>query len=98
MIRLFQLINKRNKKAQSYLLGHWRAIQRQKDKNYIGCSTEGHVSRVLSSRLSSRLLGWSKTGANNIAKIRVFLKNKGKLTVHLEMKTKKFRKKGLCID
>ncbi|RXK46515.1 hypothetical protein EPB68_14230 [Enterococcus faecalis] len=60
------------KKAKSYLLGHWKAIQRQKDKNYIGCSAEEHVSHVLSSRLSSRPIGWSKTGANNIAKIRVF--------------------------
>ncbi|EGO7794201.1 hypothetical protein FKJ73_002753, partial [Enterococcus faecalis] len=36
----------------------------------------------------------SKTGANNIAKIRIFLKNKGNLTVHLEMKTKEIQIKS----
>jgi len=79
--------------AQSYLLGNWAAIQKQHNEDYIGCSAEGHVSHVLSSRLSSRPLGWSKTGANNIAKLRVFLKNQGKLLIYLENENKKFQKK-----
>lgn len=68
--------------------------QNQHNLDYVGCSAEGHVSHVLSSRLSSRPLGWSKTGANNIAKMRVFLRNEGNLLVHLELKNKKVQKKS----
>lgn len=46
-------------KCKGYILNHWEAIQLQKDKNYLGCSAEGHVSHVLSDRLSSRPMGWS---------------------------------------
>lgn len=81
-------------KAKTYLLGNWEAIQNQHNLDYVGCSAEGHVSHVLSSRLSSRPLGWSKTGANNIAKMRVFLRNEGNLLVHLELKNKKVQKKS----
>ncbi|MGL9746430.1 ISLre2 family transposase [Enterococcus sp. DIV0170] len=85
---------KQLKQAKSYLLGNWQAIQRQQNRDYIGCSAEGHVSHVLSARLSSRPLGWSKVGANNIAKMRVFLKNQGNLMVHLELRNKKIQKKS----
>lgn len=80
--------------AKRYLLGNWEAIQNQQNADYIGCSAEGHVSHILSSRLSSRPLGWSKTGANNIAKMRVFLKNQGNLMVHLELENKKVQKES----
>ncbi|MDR1832362.1 MAG: ISLre2 family transposase, partial [Fusobacteriaceae bacterium] len=44
-----------------YLRYHWRAIEIQiTDAKYLtGCCAEGQVSHVLSSRLSSRPLGWS---------------------------------------
>lgn len=80
--------------AQSYLLGNWAAIQKHQNEDYIGCSAEGHVSHLLSSRLSSRPLGWSKTGANNIAKLRVFLKNQGELLIYLENENKKNQKEN----
>ena len=41
------------------------------------CSAEGHVSHVLSSRMSSRPMGWSKPGAGQIAKLRAFYFNGG---------------------
>lgn len=40
---------------------------------------EGLVSHTLSERLSSRPCAWSEEGAANIASIRVFIKNGGKL-------------------
>ena len=43
----------------------------------VGCSAESHVSHMLSHRLSSRPLTWSRKGANNMAKLRVYLKNGG---------------------
>lgn len=42
-----------------------------------GCSAEGHVSHVLSSRLSSRPLGWSRKGVDQMSKLRAFRANGG---------------------
>lgn len=44
------------------------------------CSAEGHVSHVLSERLSSRPMAWSKSGAEKIAKLRAFYFNGGKFS------------------
>ena len=66
-------------KVRRYLIGNWDSIQRQRDPQYIGCSAEGHVSHWLSDRLSSRPLGWSTTGAENIAKARAYDLNGGDL-------------------
>jgi len=38
----------------------------------LGCSAEGHVSHVLSERMSSRPLGWSRQGAEQMARLRAF--------------------------
>ena len=42
-----------------------------------GSSTEGHVSHVLSSRMSSRPMGWSIQGATKMAKLRAYEMNGG---------------------
>jgi len=60
----------------------------QYEKNYIGCSAEGHVSHILSARLSSRPLGWSRTGLDQMARLRVFVANGGEV-YQLFMKKKK---------
>ena len=41
------------------------------------CAAEGHVSHVLSARLSSRPMGWSIEGADRIARLRAFYFNGG---------------------
>ncbi|MDO6354759.1 UPF0236 family protein, partial [Caloramator sp. CAR-1] len=51
----------------------------KEDEDVIGCSAEGHISHVLSARLSSRPLGWSKEGLKIMAKLRVFSRNGGNL-------------------
>lgn len=38
----------------------------------MGSSTEGHVSHILSERMSSRPMGWSKVGLSKMADIRVY--------------------------
>ena len=43
-----------------------------------GCSAEGHVSHVLSDRLSSRPMGWSQRGADRMSKLRCYEKNYGR--------------------
>ena len=60
---------------------------RQYDADYIGCSAEGHVSHVLSSRLSSRPLGWCKTGVDQMSRLRAFTANGGQV-YNLFMKRK----------
>ena len=57
---------------------NWSAILRSLyDVNVFGCSAEGHVSHMLSDRLSSRPRAWSKTGADRISKLRCYEKNHG---------------------
>lgn len=41
------------------------------------CSAESHVSHVLSARMSSRPMGWNKSGAERIAKLRAYMFNNG---------------------
>ena len=65
--------------SKDYILNNWRGIMASlKDKEHqTGCSAEGHVSHVLSDRLSSRPLGWSRTGVDKMA--RVYRRNGGDL-------------------
>ncbi|MFN2341654.1 MAG: ISLre2 family transposase [Halanaerobium sp.] len=66
------------KEVKKYILTHWHGIEiYSKDKYALGCSAEGHVSHVLSARMSSRPLGWSKQGADQIARLRAFKYNGG---------------------
>ena len=48
------------------------------NKKVGGCSAEGHVSHVLSDRLSSRPMGWSQTGADRMSKLRCYERNYGR--------------------
>jgi hypothetical protein len=74
--------------ARKYILGNWEGIMRQYDGDYVGCSAEGHVSHILSSRLSSRPMGWCKTGVDQMSRLRVFVANGGDV-YELFMKRKK---------
>lgn len=60
---------------------NWKGIKIKADKSYefVGCSAEGHISHILSNRLSSRPKGWSKTGVRQISKLIVYSKNGGKI-------------------
>lgn len=64
---------------QVYALGNWDAVMRTyHNKLLSGCSAEGHVSNVLSDRLSSRPMGWSQTGADRMSKLRCYERNYGR--------------------
>lgn len=65
--------------AKGYILGNWKGIMesvKAKDKS-LQCSAEGHVSHIYSDRMSSRPLGWSRTGADKMARLRIYRQNKG---------------------
>ena len=68
-------------KSKNYILGHWTAImngvRNRKDK--LHCSAEGHISHVYSDRMSSRPLGWSRVGADKMARLRVYKMNGGSM-------------------
>ena len=69
------------KDVRKYIMNNWEgiAIKAEKGHEIVGCSAEGHVSHVLSSRLSSRPKGWSKTGVNQMTKLLVYKKNGGNI-------------------
>lgn len=64
--------------SKGYILGNWAGILRSMtgaDKG-IGCSAEGHVSHIYSDRMSSRPLGWCHTGADRMARLRIYRQNR----------------------
>ena len=70
---------KRIEKSSEYILSNWTAarLRLSRKEGVVGCSAEGHVSHVLSSRMSSRPLGWSIVGMGKMAELRAYHYNKG---------------------
>lgn len=85
---------KRIEEGEEYITNNWRAakIRLQKKAGVIGSSTEGHISHVLASRMSSRPLGWCKTGADRMGKLRAYYWNDGDM-LELVRYQKEARKK-----
>lgn len=65
--------------AAEYLLSNWEAakLRLKRKEGIVGSSTESHVSHVLSSRMSSRPMGWSRKGAGKMAQLRAYYLNGG---------------------
>lgn len=83
---------KRFASCRTYILGNWDSVQNRSRKGYVECSAEGHVSHVLSHRLSSRPIAWSKLGSETIAKLRVYTRNGGSIRGLLESSKKQVMK------
>ena len=67
------------KDSRGYILSNWSGIVRYNEDPYaLGCSAEGHISHILAHRLSSRPLGWSNIGADQMSRLRAFKFNGGK--------------------
>ena len=78
--------------AKEYILGNWSGIIlsiKSKDTN-VRCSAEGHVSHVYADRMSSRPLGWCRTGADKMSRLRIYRYNQGDM-----LELVRFQKKGL---
>ncbi|MDD6841811.1 MAG: ISLre2 family transposase [Spirochaetales bacterium] len=65
--------------GRAYILNNWMPckVRLNNRKKIPGCSAEGHVSHVLSSRMSSRPMGWSKRGAGQMGRLRAYYYNGG---------------------
>lgn len=72
---------KKLKESWNYLKRNWKGVKERvsKKEENIGSSTEAQISHVLSSRMSSRPMGWSRTGADQLAQLRIYWKNGGKI-------------------
>ena len=70
---------KRMEEARKYITSNWTAAKlRLRHKGGVkGCSAEGHVSHILSSRMSSRPMGWSIKGASKMSQMRAYYVNGG---------------------
>ncbi|MBB2182432.1 ISLre2 family transposase [Lachnospiraceae bacterium MD1] len=70
---------KRVKESKEYILSNWSAVKvrLEEKEGIVGCSAEGHVSHVLSSRMSSRPMGWSRMGVDKMAHLRAYYYNGG---------------------
>ena len=67
--------------AYRYIMNNWSGIRiySEEREDITGCSAEGHVSHIYSSRLSSRPKGWSVRNVGNMAKLIVYSMNGGKI-------------------
>ena len=65
----------------NYFMNQFESIclRFQGNEEILGCSAEGHVSHILSNRLSSRPMGWSIKGCNNISKLIAYHYNGGSI-------------------
>ena len=72
---------KQIRRTKVYIKNHWKAIILPNEDEYarMGCSAEGQISHMLASRMSSRPLGWSKHGVSQMAKLRAYVANEGKV-------------------
>ena len=82
-------------KIKGYLANHWEAIiiRNNDEQARIGCSGEGSISHIFSSRLSSRPLGWSRTGADKMSSLRVYTENGGEVYDLLNYQQEKAERK-----
>jgi len=72
--------HEKKRKAFGYIKNQWLGIEefiKYKDIRGLGCSAEGHVSHIMSSKMSSRPKGWSILGLEAITKLRVYMENSG---------------------
>jgi len=68
-------------RVRRYILSNWDGVAIYQDSNSRGSNTEGHISHVLSYRLSSRPMGWSRKGLSSMAELRAYHCNGGTIEV-----------------
>jgi hypothetical protein len=81
------------KDSRRYILNHWESLKYHYYDDYVGCSAEGHISHIYSDRLSSRPLGWSWEGVDQMARLRVYKANGGSI-FDITLKKKQERRRN----
>ena len=91
---------KRIEESKEYILSNWTAakLRLNREKGIKGCSAEGHVSHVLSSRMSSRPLGWSIEGMSKMAELRAYYYNEGDMLELVRYQKEQQRQAAGCED
>ena len=82
------------KNAKEYILANWSGIMmsvKSEDTN-VRCSAEGHVSHVFADRMSSRPLGWCRTGADKMSRLRIYRQNQGDILELVRYQKKELKK------
>ncbi len=82
--------------ARGYILGNWSGIilsMKCRDTN-VCCSAEGHVSHVYAARMSSRPLGWCRTGADKMSRLRIYRQNEGNMLELVRFQKKEMKQAG----
>jgi len=80
----------RIKDAWKYLKNNWEAIRSlYREEKAVSCSGECHISHVLSERLSSRPMGWSKNGARHMSYVRICQANGQSIADQYKLQRKK---------
>lgn len=76
-----ELKQKEIKESWGYFKNNWEGIKVQKEESeyMVGCSAEGHNSHILAARMSSRPMGWSRDGADKMARLRAYKANGGRV-------------------
>lgn len=89
---------KRTEAGMKYILGNWNGIMQglTHKERQTGCSAEGHVSHIFADRMSSRPLGWSRTGVHKMAKLRIYKANKGDMLELVRAQKKELKMAAGC--
>ena len=68
-------------REKRYLLENWTAAKYRlkRSEGIKACSAEGHVYHVLSSRMSTQAMGWSRHGGSQMARLREYYYNGGNM-------------------
>lgn len=74
-------------RLRGYILANWDGVAIYQDYNSRESNTEGHISHVLSYRLSSRPMGWSRSGLRSMTELRAYHCNGGTIEVKHITKT-----------
>lgn len=82
-------------KFRTYINSNWEGIKNAQDELAMGCSAEGHISHILSDRLSSRPLGWCIVGVDDMARLRAFRANGGKIFDVLKGQKRQTKHRGI---
>jgi len=83
------------KEAVKCIMNNFESIKYQYFDDYGGCSAEGHISHIYADRMSSRPLGWSKEGVDQMARLRVFKKNGGNIYALMLKKKNELKKEQI---